>query len=157
MIPSNAKEKALSIFRAVARWRQNRRQASDQFDLPAYSPQIVNRIARYLGISASELHQIASYSSDRGDLLLRRMTALHLEPGEIACTERALFHELHILCVACESQGRCALDLADELADPGWQDWRDYCPNATRLSLLSALQCCSSGPEAVRNGPVKIG
>jgi len=46
------------------------------------------------------------------------------------------------LCARCEARGKCMHDLDDEFADPGWGDWRNYCPNATRLSLLSTLRAC---------------
>lgn len=78
-------------------------------------------------------------------LLCRRMRALHLDPDELYCSEPRAFGVLHRLCATCDVPGRCARDLADEFADPGWQDWRNYCPNATTLSILSALRVC--GPD----------
>jgi hypothetical protein len=76
--------------------------------------------------------------------LRRRMAALRVDPDELARSEPAAFQELQRLCATCDSRGRCALDLADESTDPAWQAWRDYCPNATTLSVRSALQGCQS-------------
>lgn len=80
-------------------------------------------------------------------LLCRRMRALHLDPDELYCSEPWAFGVLRKLCATCEVQGRCSRDLADEFADPGWLDWRNYCPNATTLSILSALREC--GPDGI--------
>jgi len=82
---------------------------------------------------------------DGDDLLPRRMAALHLDVDGFARREPLTFRELHRLCALCDSHRQCARGLADEMADPGWQDWRDYCPNATTLSLLSALEGCGAG------------
>lgn len=78
-------------------------------------------------------------------LLCRRMRALRLDPDELYCREPRAFGMLRRLCATCPVPGRCARDLADEFADPAWQDWRNYCPNATTLSILSALRGCGMG------------
>jgi len=78
-------------------------------------------------------------------LLLRRMAALHLDPATFAREEPVKFRVLQGLCARCETPGQCARDLADGSTDPGWQDWRDYCRNATMLSVLSALEWCDAG------------
>jgi hypothetical protein len=71
------------------------------------------------------------------------MEALSLNPDEVAHIEPLTVRELQQRCVRCEKRGQCALDLADKFADPGWQYWRDYCPNAATLSMLRTLQSCS--------------
>jgi hypothetical protein len=50
----------------------------------------------------------------------------------------------------CRSKERCVLDLAqecDELANPVW---REYCPNATTLNALGALQNCARARQYLR-------
>jgi hypothetical protein len=78
----------------------------------------------------------------RVGLLVRRMRALHLDPDRFAAGEGSAFAELKRLCAQCASRGQCEHALEDEFADPGWQAWRDYCPNSTTLSLLTALHEC---------------
>ena len=78
------------------------------------------------------------------DLLPRRMRGLHFDVDEFARAEPFAFRELQRFCALCESYRECERELADEFADPGWQNWRDYCPNATTLSVLSTLQVCAS-------------
>ncbi len=80
------------------------------------------------------------------------MVALNLDPAEMARSEPALFRGFQRLCTSCQSPMRCARDLAHELArdpsEPASSDWRDYCPNATTLNMLSTLQSCSPLSEA---------
>ena len=79
-------------------------------------------------------------------LLFQRMAMLRIDPGDLAEEDPLLFRELQGMCALCQSRGQCAADLAHEFEDPGWQGWRDYCPNATTLSMLSALRVCYPGP-----------
>ncbi len=100
------------------------------------------RRARALGIPAAQLRWVSRFSPDPISLLERRMEALSLNPDELTYIEPLTVRELQHRCVNCEKRGQCALDLADEFADPGWQYWRDYCPNAATLITLSTLQRC---------------
>jgi hypothetical protein len=59
---------------------------------------------------------------------------------EVAHIDPFTLRELQQLCIRCEKRKRCALDLADEFAEPGWQYWRNYCPDA---ATLSTFQSCS--------------
>jgi hypothetical protein len=103
----------------------------------------LKRRAHYLDIPVAQLRWVSSYSPDPISLLERRMEALSLNPDKIAHIEPLTVWELRHRCVKCEKRGQCALDLADEFADPGWQSWLDYCPNAATLTMLSTFQSCS--------------
>ena len=80
--------------------------------------------------------------ADSSDLLKRRMRALHLDPDDLVRGPSRMSGIKTGLCARCEARGKCMRDLDDEFADPGWGDWRNYCPNATTLSLLSTLREC---------------
>jgi hypothetical protein len=80
--------------------------------------------------------------------MVRRMERLQLDAEELARAEPLLFRELRAACLGCECPERCARALQDDTIDPGWQDWRDYCPNSTKLSMLSTLRVCCSGHAA---------
>lgn len=79
---------------------------------------------------------------ENADPLHARMRAMHLDPNEVLNSGNPVANELPRLCARCESRGRCMRDLVDEFADPAWQAWRNYCPNATTLSVLSTLHGC---------------
>jgi hypothetical protein len=100
----------------------------------------------------NDLDTLSIPRSTSADLLMRRMAMLHLEPADLAVAEPLLMGEFRRLCAMCESKGRCARSLADEFSDPAWQDWRDYCPNATILTVMSTLRDCRSGDHAACTG-----
>jgi hypothetical protein len=107
-------------------------------------PGDVTNVPQEADASGFAIGDIATHGSVEVSLLLRRMAMLRIELDELAREEPELFRDLQASCVLCQSKGRCRWGLAHEFDDPAWQDWRDYCPNATTLSVLSAVQMCSS-------------
>ena len=129
-----------SIFKALKDWKAACLSFADSDVCSEYE---LERRANYLGIPVAQLRWVSSHRPDPISLLERRMEALSLNPDEVTHMEPLTVRELQRRCVRCEKRGQCALDLADKFADPGWQYWRDYCPNAARLSMLSTFQSCS--------------
>jgi hypothetical protein len=128
-----------SIFKAWRDWK-----ACLSFaDSDVCSEYELKRRAHYLGIPVAQLRWVSSYRPDPISLLERRMEALSLNPDEVTHIEPLTVRGLQHRCVRCKKREQCALDLADEFADPGWQSWRDYCPNAATLSMLSTFRSCS--------------
>src|SRR5260370_9429660 len=125
-----------SIFKAWRDWRVAR---SSLADSDVCSEHELKHWARYLGIPAAQLRWVSSYSPDPIGLLERRMDALSLDPDEVVRIEPLRVQDLRQRCARCEKRGQCALDLADRFADPGWQYWRNYFPNAAILSMLTTL------------------
>src|SRR6202165_2491460 len=107
-----------SIFKAWKDWKVG---CLGFADSDACSEYELKRRAHYLGIPVAQLRWVLSYSPDPISLLERRMEALSLNPDEVAHMEPLTIRELQHRCVECAKRGPCALDLADELADPGWQ------------------------------------
>ena len=128
-----------SIFKAWKDWKAAWLSLADS---DVCSEEELLRIAHDLGVPAAQLRWVSSYSPDPISLLERRMEALSLNPDEVTHIEPLTVRELQHRCVRCEKRGQCARDLADEADDPGWQYWRDYCPNAATLMTLSTLQDC---------------
>lgn len=92
--------------------------------------------------SAPSCGERTATTADSSDLLKRRMRALHLDPDDLVRAPARMAGVKTGLCARCEARGKCLRALDDEFADPGWGDWRNYCPNATTLSLLSTLHEC---------------
>jgi hypothetical protein len=128
-----------SIFKA---WKDRKVACSSFSDSDVCSQYELKRRADYLGIPVAQLRWVPSFGPDPISLLERRMEALSLNPDEVAHIEPLTVRELQHRCVKCTKRGQCALDLADEFADPGWQSWRDYCPNAATLMMLRTLRSC---------------
>jgi hypothetical protein len=102
----------------------------------------IERLAQKTGISVDDLRTLATLGIHGADLLRRRMLILRVDPDRLYDSEPATFRELQKSCSACESHGRCVLDLARDAIDPTRPDWRDYCPNAAMLKMLSAVESC---------------
>jgi hypothetical protein len=83
-------------------------------------------------------------------LMVRRMARLGLDSQELRAAEPEQFHRLRANCLGCPCPEVCALALLDESMDLAWQEWRDYCPNATELSMLSAVSHCCANRDAGR-------
>jgi hypothetical protein len=83
---------------------------------------------------------------NEANLLACRMVAIDLDPYELTLSEPALTRHLQSRCMLCDSRGRCLQDFGCKAGDPAWHDregWREYCPNASLLDMLSALKGCS--------------
>lgn len=83
--------------------------------------------------------RVGAASGDAG-LLHQRMKVLQVDPDEFAHANPAIMGRLTICCVQCGSAAECARDLSDPWADLLGQRWRDYCPNAAMLRMISALR-----------------
>jgi hypothetical protein len=129
-----------SIFKAWKEWKVT---CLGFVDSDVCSEHELKGRAHYLGIPVAQLRWVSSYSPDPISLLERRMEALSLSPDEVTHIEPLTVRRLRHRCVKCEKRRQCALDLANESVNPRWQSWRDYCPNAATLTMLSTLQSCS--------------
>ena len=126
-----------SLIKAVSQWwRQWARRGSARFELKCCGEEEVERMAKDIGMSSSELRRLASLGPDSADLLLHRMAALDLDRNEVSRTEPRTFQDLQRVCTMCNHHRRCRGDLARDADDPAWHD---YCPNASTLEALNSL------------------
>jgi hypothetical protein len=141
----------------IAEWRMpadGERSEAKRIDRPEHEPIDPTAVARDLELSG---FKIPAYDVSP---LFRRLALLNVDGDELAEDEPLLFHELQGLCALCQSKRRCVRDLAEESSDTvraacpttsrnmlhaaaERQEWRGYCPNATTLNALGALQNCS--------------
>jgi len=127
-------------------WRRWTSRLNARRELDNCDPADMARLAGDIGVSSNELRALADHGAADADLLYRRMELLHIDRGELARTDPATLRDLQRLCTFCQSHGRCGRDLADADADPAWQEWRDYCPNATTLTVMSTVEGCRDAP-----------
>ena len=126
-----------SLTKAVSQWwREWIRRGSARFELKCCGEEEVERMAKDIGVSPSELRRLANLGPDSADLLLRRMAALDLDRNEVSRTESRTFQDLQRVCTMCNHHRRCRGDLARDADDLAWHD---YCPNASTLMALNAL------------------
>jgi len=70
----------------------------------------------------------------RRELLPRPMAALGLDPAALGRAETECLSRRAERCVVCDSAEQCAWDLAEDPANPAWQQ---YCHHARQLAALS--------------------
>jgi hypothetical protein len=98
-------------------------------------PEETAHIAHDIGLSLSELHELARHPPREASLLVQRMAVLHLDPQQLARRDGAVLQDLQRLCTQCASQRRCSRALERSPDDPAWQS---YCPNSGTLTVLQA-------------------
>jgi hypothetical protein len=130
------RQKSWPSVAVILQWYRDWTRRGSASELRCFGEEEVERIAKDVGVSASELRTFERFGPEAVDLLLRRMAALDLDRNEVAQTEPATFQDLQRVCTMCERHRRCARDFAHDSAEP---DWKDYCPNAATLIALSAL------------------
>jgi Family of unknown function (DUF6455) len=113
-------------------WNGSRRAMAD---LNACGSAEMERIARDVGVSGTDLSILAGKWPDAADLLYRRMNEIKLDRMEITQADPQVIRDLQRVCTVCGSKRRCEHALAKNPSDPAWQK---YCPNATTLSALAA-------------------
>jgi len=123
-----------AIKSVLQRWQDSRK--GSVLDLKCCAEQDLERMAKDLGITVSELHKFASQGPESADLLLRRMAVLDLDKKEVSEIAPQTLRELQRTCTLCANKRLCARDLARDASNPAWEN---YCPNAATLMALNAL------------------
>jgi hypothetical protein len=128
--------KSWSAFDTLLQWCRGWARSGPESELQCFADAEVERIAKDVGVSASELRTLATFGPEAADLLLRRMTALDLDRNEITRIEPQTFQDMQRVCIMCEHHRQCARDFARDSTSGAW---KEYCPNAATLIALNAL------------------
>ncbi len=109
---------------------QRRRERLAEFDSSDSAE--MQRMARDLGTSVSELRILAGHGEDAADLLQRRLRGLNIDPAKI---EPAVIRDLQRCCSQCSEKSLCGHELEDK---PKSASWPKYCPNEQTIEALVA-------------------
>ena len=131
----SAETKPTSLPQAILQWLRERISAP-AYELAACGDREIEQIAKDIGVSPTELYQLARSDAAGAELLLDRMAALDLDCKEVARLMPDTMHDLQRLCTLCTTRRRCTRDLAHDPNDP---NWKDYCPNVATLLALDAM------------------
>jgi hypothetical protein len=126
--------KRRSPVEVILQWWQLWTSNGPASDLACCAEGEVERIAKDIGMPASEIRRLANLGPESAELLSRRMAALDLDRKEVAQKHPQTFRDLQRVCTLCESHRQCARDLSRDSGDPGWED---YCPNVAALRALN--------------------
>jgi hypothetical protein len=125
-----------SPLKSMLAWCRARFKRTSESDFGCCDEAEIERMARDIRMSASELRALARKGPKAADLLLRRMAALDLDHKEVAWLEPAATRDLQRVCTLCKSHRRCAWDFARR-APPS--TWKSYCPNTGTLEALNGM------------------
>jgi len=116
-------------------WQYWRAKRGHLAELEYTGPDEMERMARELGLTTSDLGALAAKGTvDAADLLPRRMASLHLDVAELSRAQPIVLREMQRLCTMCESKRRCTRDLARGAHSSAWHS---YCPNHGTLRALA--------------------
>jgi hypothetical protein len=124
-----------TAFGAIADWVSNYRHAIGCFhnELGTCGPDEVMRMAKEIGVTPSQLHELVSKGPGTADLLKSMLVALHVDTKVLADLDPLIMRELQWLCITCSNKKRCKHELAKGTAT---QHFREFCPNAVSLDEL---------------------
>jgi hypothetical protein len=123
-----------TALKAIADWVSNYRKAigfNNEFGM--CGPDEVMRMARDIGVTPSQLHELVSQGPGAANLLKTMLVALHVDPKVLADLDPLIMCELQWLCITCSNKKRCKHELATGTAT---ENFRDFCPNAVSLDEL---------------------
>jgi hypothetical protein len=123
-----------TALKAIADWVSNYRKAigfNNEFGM--CGPDEVMRMARDIGVTPSQLHELVSQGPGAANLLKTMLVALHVDPKVLADLDPLIMRELQWLCITCSNKKRCKHELTKGTAT---ENFRDFCPNAVSLDEL---------------------
>jgi hypothetical protein len=119
---------------AIADWVKKYRYAVGLNDELAHcSPDDVKAMASDLGLTPSDLREMASQGPDGADLLKKMLVALKVDPKVLDKIDPRITRDLQRSCIICGEKRRCRHELA---AGTAVRNMPEFCPNATTLEDL---------------------
>ena len=125
-----------AALKAVADWVTTYRNAiglKDEFAM--CGPEEVMRMARDIGVTPSQLQELARKGPDGAKLLKSMLVALHVDPKTIADIDPLVMREMNWLCVSCSNKKRCQHELSKGTAT---KNFHEFCPNALSIDEVLA-------------------
>jgi hypothetical protein len=122
-----------TALNAIADWVSDYRRAiglKNEFDI--CGPDEVMRMAKEIGVTPAQLHELAKGSTD-ANLLKSMLVALRVDPKVLADMDPLIVRELKWLCITCGNKRRCKHELAKGTAA---KHFHEFCPNALSLDEL---------------------
>jgi transcriptional regulator with XRE-family HTH domain len=122
------------LLDAIAEWINKYRRLHRVTDeLGQCTQDDVIQIAKDLGLSVSELRNLAAKGPGGAEVLQKMLLALSIDPKVLAKNDPATMRDLQRLCIVCSHKGRCQEELA---AGTAAEHFREFCPNAYTIDAL---------------------
>ena len=125
-----------AVLTAMADWVSKYRYAIGCFhnESGICGPDEVMRMAKEIGVTPSQLHELVTEGPSTASLLKTMLVALRVDPKILADLDPLIWRELQWLCITCSNKKRCEHELAKGTAT---EHFREFCPNAVSLDALS--------------------
>jgi uncharacterized protein YjiS (DUF1127 family) len=134
MLAPQVNPTSTSFVAAIRNWvRRCLQNHRSRAEFAACDNDEIVRVASDLGLSPSELRDMAKRGPDAAQQLIERMAALHLDANAIAKNEPATMRDMQRLCTNCVDKKRCQRDL---VLAPNSPIWQHYCLNTDTLGDL---------------------
>ena len=123
------------VLSAVADWVSKYRYAisCSHNESGISGPDEVMRMAKEIGVTPSQLHELVSEGPGTANLLKTMLVALRVDPKVLADMDPLIRRELQWLCTTCSNKKRCEHELAKGTAT---EHFREFCANAVSLDAL---------------------
>ena len=82
------------------------------------------RMAKDIGVTPSQLHELVSKGPGATNLLKTMLVALHVDSKVLADMDPLVMRELQWLCITCNNKKRCERELANGTAT---EHFREFC------------------------------
>ena len=122
-----------SVLGAIADWVNDYRGVHGDDTFWSCNRDQVQQVAKDLGLTPSDLREVAERGPHAADMLEKMLMALDIDPAALARSQPGTLRDLQRLCSACRNKGRCERELAKGSAAA---QFRKYCPNAFTLDAL---------------------
>ncbi|HXX09783.1 MAG TPA: hypothetical protein VEJ43_17140 [Pseudolabrys sp.] len=127
-----------SVLDAVADWvRRYHSALKRNNELAGIGANEVAAIAKDLGISATQLRELASKGARASQPLRKLLVALDVDPKELEKIDARVARDMQWLCVTCSKKAQCNHDLSTGVAA---ETFRKICPNAMALDAIFNLR-----------------
>ena len=123
------------LQRIVAKAVKWRRQQTNHLRFASLDQAEVERIARDLRISVTELVHLNAQDEGAAAPLHQRLALLKVDPQQL---DVSVLRDMERCCSSCQSKTQCEHDLAGASPAPT----PGYCPNQQTLNALTGAKCC---------------
>lgn len=120
-----------SIAEKVRKWLKAR---AEERELNALPNNMLEEIAHDVGLSVSELANVAPENPGASTLMPERLAAMGIDADYVRAAEPAVYRDLERLCGKCQSWKQCEQDMARGDVESGQCG---YCANAGTIDALA--------------------
>lgn len=122
------------VVGAIADWVKRHRYTVElRKNFANCGPHEIRAIASDLGLTTSDLRELASKGPGAADHLKRMLAALKVNPKALSEIDQRVARDMQRRCITCRVKRRCTHEMA---AGTAAKNMHEFCPNAAPLKSL---------------------